>query len=297
MPKNCRNAIMSWLANRYNKKSSKDLGWHPNWFGAHISNFNTELVSEIKKFQEEHDLVMDGKVGPVTFRRLLSARQQDTNTSKFHNHIIIGGEKHAIDWNTKVDLIKPSAYKNCNGRKPSMIVTHWDATTSAERCKKVLEGRNISTHFCIDNDGVINQFVDTSDIAWHAGNRVVNKKSIGVDFSNAYYTKYNKVYTNKMNLPARPILSDSYVHGVHLKPHLGYYKVQIEAYKKLLNVLCDYYGIPLEAPSDVDGQLLTAVHGPSKSGKFKGVVCHYHLTRGKIDCAGLKLNQILAELR
>ncbi len=116
-----------------------------------------------------------------------------------------------------------------------MIVTHWDATTSAEKCKRVLQARKISTHFCIDNDGVIHQYVDTNNIAYHAGR--VNKYSIGIDFSNAYYTKYNKWY-EKNGFGERPILKDSRVHGIRLKPHLGYYKVQIEAYKKLVKVFC-----------------------------------------------------------
>jgi hypothetical protein len=29
------------------------------------------------------------------------------------------------------------------------------------------------------------------------------------------------------------------------------------------------------------------------SGKFTGVVCHYHITDQKIDCAGLKLDEIV----
>ena len=31
-------------------------------------------------------------------------------------------------------------------------------------------------------------------------------------------------------------------------------------------------------------------------GKYKGIVCHYHVTRNKIDCAGLNLKQIVGQL-
>jgi len=86
------------------------------------------------------------------------------------------------------------------------------------------------------------------------------------------------------------------VHGVRLKPHLGYYKVQLEAYARLVKTLGDHYDIPFKVPEDDNGELLTAVHSPSRSGKFKGIVCHYHLTRGKIDCAGLELKKIIDEL-
>ena len=172
-----------------------------------------------------------------------------------------------------------------------MIVTHWDATTSADKCRRVLQARKISSHFCIDNDGVIHQFVDTNHIAWHAGG--VNSVSIGVDFSNAYYIKYNKWYQAN-NFEKRPVLSDSRVHGVRLKPHLGYYPVQIGAYKALLRTLSAHYDIPLECPVE-NGKLITKVHDPAVKKKYNGVVCHYHLTRNKIDCAGLELDKILKE--
>jgi hypothetical protein len=161
---------MSWRKNRYNKRSAKKFGWHPSWFGDNLIEFDNNLISCIVAFQHEHDLEPDGLVGPVTFRRLLSERDlQDLEDSK--NYILINGAKKEINWDVKINLIKPGCYrkKNPGQRDVNMIVTHWDATTSADRCKRVLEARNISTHFCIDNDGVIHQFLDTKDIAWHAG--------------------------------------------------------------------------------------------------------------------------------
>ena len=65
---------MSWLANRYNKKSAKRYGWHPSWFAPTLTEFNNDLTESIKRFQYEHDLSVDGKVGPNTFMRLLAER-------------------------------------------------------------------------------------------------------------------------------------------------------------------------------------------------------------------------------
>tara|TARA_R100000008_G_scaffold86055_1_gene77709 strand:- start:8416 stop:9276 length:861 start_codon:yes stop_codon:yes gene_type:complete len=285
---------MGWKRNRYNKKSSAKFGWHPSWFAQHLKEFNDELATYVQGFQFRHSLETDGYVGPVTYRRMvLSSELQEEKTT---NYILINGKRRPIDWDVKIDLIKPGAYKKVrNERKPSMVVTHWDVCTSAEKCKRVLEARDISTHFCIDNDGVIYQFLDTNDIGWHAGNRTVNNKSIGVDFSNAYYLKYNPIY-EKRGFSPRPVLKNSIVHGVKLRPHLGYYKVQIEAYKKLLSVICPHYDISFSVPEDGDGNLLTAVHKDSAKGRFNGVVCHYHLTRNKIDTAGLKLKEIVDSL-
>jgi len=282
---------MSWRINRYNKKSSKQLGWHPNWFGPFLEDFDSELIIAVKRFQHQHEIKSDGMVGPQTFRRILTSRDLDV---KQKNHILVNGINLPIDWDVKIDLFKPSCYRQVKyDRKPKMIVTHWDATTSADKCRRVLEARNISTHFCIDNDGVIHQYVDTNNIAWHA--RGSNNHSIGIDFSNAYYIKYQNKYEN-MGLSKRPICLNSKVHGVRLKPHLGYYPIQIEAYKKLIKTLCEYYDIPLECPVDEDNELLTKVHKDSVKKRFKGIVCHYHLTRNKIDCAGLELKKIIDSL-
>jgi hypothetical protein len=285
---------MNWFKIHYNKKSAKKHGWHPNWFAPYLTDFNNELIDEIVNFQTEHDLKPDGLVGPMTFRRILSNREYQLEFEKSKNHILANGEKVPIDWDVKLDLIKPGAFRKYRGaRKPNMIVTHWDVCTSAEKCKRVLEARNISTHFCIDNDGVIYQFLDTNDVGWHAGK--VNNYSIGVDISNAYYTKYNSLYELKGFRP-RPVLADSRVHGVKLKPHLGYYPVQIEAYKHLIEALCKHYKIPFVVPTTNEGTLMTSVHNGAASGKFKGIVCHYHLTKRKIDCAGLELKKIIDSL-
>ena len=284
---------MNWFKKRYNKSSAKKYGWHPSWLAPYLSDFNEELLDEIVKFQVEHDLKPDGLVGAMTFRRLLANRELVCEEEDTENFLLINGQRVSIDWDTKIDLIKPGAFRKSRGtRKPIMLVTHWDACTSAASCKRVLEARNISTHFCIDNDGVIYQYLDTNDIGWHAGG--VNSRSIGIDFSNAYYTKYNKTY-KKRGFSARPILKNSYVHGRKLKPHLGYYAVQLEAYKVLIKTLCDHYDIPLEVP-EKNGELLTGVHSGAAAAKFNGIVCHYHLTRGKIDCAGLKLKKIVDSL-
>ena len=98
--------------------------------------------------------------------------------------------------------------------------------------------------------------------------------------------------TKNVLLLEKPILTDSWVHGVKLKPHLGYPRVQIEAYKKLVATIAKVYNIPLITPT-INNGLMKGVHDGAAQGKFNGVVCHYHLTRRKIDCAGLKLKEII----
>ena len=295
---------MNWFKIRYNKRSAKKYGWEPSWFGA--TEFDNELIKNIKEFQELHDLKADGLCGPATYRRAYTNKlvyidntEDVMQTEIKKNRIFCNGVPISIKWDKiEISWINDKCFSKVKNkiRKPTMVVTHWDATLSAASCKRILEKRKISTHFVIDNDGTIVQLVDTQDVAWHAGIRRVNKASVGIDFSNAVYTKYNKAYVKK-GFGLRPIIDGWRVHGWRPKPFLGAYPIQIEAYKALLEALHKHYGIPMECPLDDDGNLLTGIHKPSKRAKFKGVVNHYNLSKKKWDTLGLELDKILEEIR
>ena len=281
---------MNWYKIRYNKRSSKKLGWDPSWLGE--DNFDSNLIESIIQFQINHDLKPDGMVGTNTYRRLCLKNEARQDSLEGMSNLIIGGKLKPIAWHkVKKDLLPSKCYKTFRKeRSPHFIVTHWDVCTSAASCKRVLEKRNISTHFVIDNDGTIVQLVDTNNIAWHA--KGANNHSIGVDISNAYYPKYANAY-RKQGLPPRPILNDSVVHGRKLRSHFGFYPAQLQAYSALITFLCKQYDIPLDYPKNEDGSLCTGVYNPAVKNKFKGVVNHYNLTRNKIDTAGLKLDEII----
>jgi len=298
-------------ANFYNSASAAKLGWDPTWFDA--ENFDEKLSKNVRKFQKDFNLKADGLVGPITYRRILTSREFmkgldniEKGMAKFSDtvapgNIICGGEEVPIEWEKTVNINSSDALtlpKDCykisdTEREPRMIVTHWDAALSADSCFNILKRRGISSHFVIDNDGTIYQMVDTNDIAWHAGS--VNKHSVGIDFSNAYYTKYQKWYIKK-GFGRRPVLEDSMVHGRKMKAHLGYYEVQLEAYKALVKALCTHYDIPLVCPVDQQGRYLTTIYKPAVSGKFSGIVGHLNLSKRKIDCAGLKIGKLIGEI-
>jgi len=282
--------MRSIAINLYNRRSAKKYGWEPNWFAA--TSFDANLIKQVKDFQAESELKQDGLVGPMTYRRI--AAQREAQEELVDNSLLINGSYVPIKWDkVKIDLLDKKCYrKQRSRRKPKKIVTHWDVCLSADSCRNVLQKRGISTHFVIDNDGTIVQLVDTNDIAWHA--RGANNHSIGIDLSNAYYTKYQRVYEKRGHGP-RPVIT-SECHGRKLGPHLGYYPIQIEAYKALLVFLNKQYSIPLTCPRNEDGTLITEVYPESKSSSYRGVICHYHLTRNKIDTAGLELASILGEL-
>lgn len=285
---------MNWFKIAYNKRSSKKLGWDPSWLDC--IDFDNDLVDAVIQFQLDHDLKPDGLVGTNTYRRLCLKNEARQDSLEGLSNLMIDGKLKQIAWHkVKKDFLPSKCYRTVRTqRKPHVIVTHWDVCTSADSCKRVLEKRNISTHFVIDNDGTIVQLVDTNNIAWHA--KGANNHSIGIDISNAYYPKYSNTYRKK-GLPPRPILNDSVVHGRKLRDHLGYYPEQLHAYSALLVFLCKEYDIPFDYPKNKDGTLCTGVYNPAVKNKFRGVINHYNLTRNKIDTAGLKLDEIIDNIK
>lgn len=290
----------------YNQASAAKLGWDPSWFGAR--GFNDILINNIKRFQKENNLNPDGLCGPMTYTIAITEREASYEISgetMDGNTIIANDIAIPIQWDKVVNLkeqgtlaLPTNCFRSVTRRKryPTMIVTHWDAALSAHSCYKILKKRNISSHFVIDNDGTIYQLVDTQHIGWHAGNTRVNNASIGIDFSNAYYMKYQSFY-RKRGFGPRPVITDSRIHGVKLGDHLGYYDIQLAAYKALVKCLTSHYNIQLACPLDDDGNTSQVVDPTAAQGNFKGIVSHYHLTNRKIDCAGLDLNKLLGQIK
>jgi len=296
----------------YNEASASRLDWDPTWFGC--LNFDEDLINAIKNWQKKHGILGDGLCGPTTFRRVWTEREMSISDhkpkkvmcGKEPKHIVHNGKFFSINWDKVVLWDEADGFKSKMGcyssyggqedRKPTFFVNHWDVCLSAESCARVLNKRGISVHFCIDNDGTIYQMLDTQNTAWQAGGRSWNSKSIGVEISNAYYLKYQDWYV-KNGFGERPIQENGWVHGKRLDPFLDFYPVQLAALKALWNAIHDATGIPMQCPTDVNGELVAAVHDQCADGMFEGFINHYNLTKGKIDCAGLDLVDLLKEAK
>jgi hypothetical protein len=288
----------------YNKKTSRQFGWKPEWFGC--SDFGDELEKAIASFQQDHNLYPDGMCGPDTFRRVFNERALDLeefDTDKeYSSYIICHGEPVDIEWD-KVILwtdvkglqAKKGNYREVIGRRDvRMLVNHWDVCCSSKICQRVLDKRGISVHFLIDNDGTIYQTLDTTHVAWHASG--ANDFTIGVEISNAFYPKYQDWYVEK-GFGERPILEKSVVHGKMLTDHLGFYPVQLKALKALFKAVNKGLRIPLETPLNLTGTQYTDRYSKAAKSQYRGFVHHYHLTNKKIDCGGLDLSVLLEEIK
>jgi hypothetical protein len=51
------------------------------------------------------------------------------------------------------------------------------------------------------------------------------------------------------------------------------------------------------SPEDEAGNAMYGVHRAASKARFKGVVSHFHLTRRKIDTAGLDIQRVLNNLK
>ena len=295
--------------NFYNESSAAKLGWDPTWFGEKY--FDDKLTRAIKKWQKDKGLVADGLCGPATFRRLWTERQAEIDDYKpiscrYSNYIVYQGAFVPIDWK-KVVLwsedggleTPPGHYYSYAGRPKRSIrlfVNHWDVCLSSRSCQRVLDKRGASVHFLIDNDGTIYQTLDMQHAAWHAGSERVNRASVGVEISNAYYTKYQDWY-ERNGFGARPVVDDAWVHGNKLGEHLDFYPVQIEALKALWKAIHKAAEIPYEAPKSQFGTTSTKYEQDVKYGAFSGFISHYHVSKNKIDCAGLDIVNLLEQVK
>ena len=291
----------------YNKNQAKRFGWKPNWFIPCHNDFDEKLTLAIQVFQKESNLSADGMCGPSTYRVILSEREAlqktealgwETNTSDV---LWWNDQPIKIDWpSDKVHTFKDPGFpypiskgltKKSSKREIKSFVTHWDVCLNSMSCAKVLARRNVSVQFCIDNDGTIIQLHDMNDVCWHAGNSKVNHSAVGVEISNAFYTKYQSWY-RKNGFGERPIKSGALAQNRKVEDFTWFYPVQIEALKALYKAMHKGCGIPLEAPDEK-----WAYDKNAASGKFKGFMNHFHCSTKKIDCAGLDIETLLKDLK
>ncbi len=283
-----------------NISSSKKYGWTPGWFNH--DRFDDDLIELIKEFQNDFSLSIDGVVGPVTYRRLETKLLCDDDfTPKKRNrrrgdkNIIYNGNSIPIKWD-KVILwddrgglkAKEGTYYNWSkkpAREPSQFVNHWDATLSSEACARIINKRGLSMHFLIDNDGTIYQMLDIQHVAWQAGSKFWNTNGIGVEISNAFYTKYQSWYEKKGFGP-RPIV-ESKVNNRSVGKHLDFYPIQLEALAALWEAVSRAVSV------DLDVCTTKGYCDDCAKCNCKPFINHYNLTKNKIDCASLDMESIL----
>jgi len=115
---------MNWFKIRYNKRSAKKYEWEPSWFGA--TEFDNELIKNIKEFQELHDLKADGLCGPATYRRAYTNKlvyidnaEDAMQTEIKKNRIFCNGIPVSIKWDKIEISLMTSAIPRLKARQES----------------------------------------------------------------------------------------------------------------------------------------------------------------------------------
>jgi len=174
-------------------------------------------------------------------------------------------------------------------------ILHHDGGASARACFQVLAARRLSSHFAVDDNGVVLQFLDpVTSTAWHAmghakledGTRVeagFNFRSIGIDISNPVDPETG---AGKADAD-RPVVTQR-IHG-HVMTRQGPYPCQVEAVLALLRELrrnIPSLGSSYRPEAEWRGDL---------NRNTPGIFGHYHVSAGKIDPFGFPM-QRLAEV-
>jgi hypothetical protein len=277
----------------YNLAESKRNGWGPEILG--MPKIDEAFVEEVKKVQRKYNLAVDGMLGPVTYRIIITSQTSTSSSAaikpseKLKNRIICNGKEivlkgnaKCLTWKDKGGFEAKKGFVSKQSRDVKHFVTHWDAALSSKSCFDILNQRGLAVHFMIDNDGTIYQTLDTVNTAYHAGD--ANSSSIGVEVSNAYYTKYNSWY-EKNGFGKRRVLPSMKTAAGTIDEHLDFYDAQYEALSALWEAIHRAHNIPLVIPDKLTGTIDWS--------DFKGFINHFHITNKKIDCYGIDHQRVL----
>lgn len=209
----------------------------------------------------------------------------------------------------------PRYTKGTAGLASQFVIHHsgGDGSTPAQMYKTLWYDRGLSVQFACEDTGVIYQFLDAKEIAWHAG--LANKTSVGVEAAlfpdRAAAPNYYAVPDKRGNLPHR--WTQQVLQGVEREVFIMPPQ-QVEALADLVagfwaaqELRCNgvHSNIPgasanlsvfREAPRfpRVKGEIpYCVVEGALQ---HAGLLGHFHLSKNKWDPAGLELATFEAEV-
>lgn len=191
---------------------------------------------------------------------------------------------------------------NALRKKISQFTVHWSVTYRASHMYNGLKARGLSVNFMIDDDcndegyATIYQCLPISKLGYsqgrHTDGRSFNDLGPGVEIS--YMPQrwdadmYDPGDRKKWDVPEHDS-KKAPIHGTQMTVHLPT-EAQMKSLKSLIWGFSELFpDVPMKFPRDGDDYLYTVLKDPVG---HKGIVNHYNLKRGKIDCAGLDLKSI-----
>jgi hypothetical protein len=183
------------------------------------------------------------------------------------------------------------------------FAVHWSATYRAKHVFDGLNYRALSCNFIIDDDcddkdfATIYQCLPIVYAGYSQGNGF-NDLGAGVEiaYQPDFWTedRYDANDMLKWKVPPHKN-TVAPIHGTKLKVHLPTV-AQMNSLKRLIYGYCKLFpNVKPEFPKNKDGSYITTTLNYPFN--YKGLVNHYHLTRRKVDCAGLDMKDIEDEVK
>ncbi|MBO4350469.1 MAG: N-acetylmuramoyl-L-alanine amidase [Proteobacteria bacterium] len=175
------------------------------------------------------------------------------------------------------------------GQHIIQIALHHDVTMNAIETYNVLCTRGLSTHFCVNYDGALYQYMDCYHTAWATGDN--NNWCIAIDMN-------NPVYPELRSQDPAGALREIYQGKVNgsLKTMLGYTEAQYETIIALMKAFVSPVNVPGEPdpwiplpvvaencfpPISETGEVINRLL--ANCTQFKGFLGHYHCSANKWD--------------
>jgi hypothetical protein len=175
------------------------------------------------------------------------------------------------------------------------FTVHWTATYTAKHTFNGLNARGLSCNFIIDDDNIngyatLHQTLDILHGGWSQGNGL-NGIGPGVEICympNAWDNPnaYSEENIKKYNVQPHETI-DTIVHKAKLKVFLPT-EAQMNTLRALMFGFSSLFpNVPRTFPRDSQGNVLSTVL--TNPVQYSGFAMHYHLSRQKIDAAGIDM--------
>ena len=152
------------------------------------------------------------------------------------------------------------------------VIHHQGGEGKARQLYNVLEGRDLSVHFEVDQDGVITQMADLHTVCAHAGD--ANGASWGVEIASRGLAPSHARYPRREYIDA--------LHGRQYR-FLRFYPAQVGAVFDLARACCHILDVPYRFPVEADGSVIRGVLPAETLAEWTGLVGHFHITDRKVD--------------
>jgi len=264
-------------------------------------------VARIIAAERDFGLYPTGQLSFGLIKHLLN----DDLRPPIQDHVILGGHHHTINAHVRdfsesregglsFYALKKGYRERQNTDGIKRIVLHWDATLNSENAFKILLRRGLGSHFGINYDGVIYQWLDPGvHVAYHIADD--NRHAVGIDINNPVSMKYAS-RCKRQGYP-RPILSQhAFGRSSSKYPEfLGFTEQQLSSLRKLLHVLGTVYQIPIVPPArdssrwydPIQFEYSHAAVTDSRRGVFGHLNYAKAAARGKWDPLGLPWDKVV----